>query len=115
MSADKPNMSADKPNLLICFQHPIGWLFVVGESSRVHNRNLNGITTGFTSGNTTWLPVNDNYLSINVKVQKEAQQSALKVYRDLAALRKEEVFFSGDIAFPLITEEIFSFVRWAEG
>lgn len=67
---------------------------------------------GFTSGNKTWLPVNDNYLSLNVQVQREAQQSSLKVYRALAALRKEDVFFTGGIAFPVITEDIFSFVRF---
>lgn len=34
---------------------------------------------GFSNGNTTWLPVADNYRSLNLAIQKEAAKSHYKV------------------------------------
>ncbi|KAK7076944.1 hypothetical protein SK128_021887 [Halocaridina rubra] len=70
---------------------------------------------GFTTYNDTWLPVNDNYHTLNVKAELEAEYSHLKVYQHLAQLRKEEAFRSGGIAYPVITEDIFSFLRYSVG
>ncbi|KAK7070732.1 hypothetical protein SK128_004086, partial [Halocaridina rubra] len=65
---------------------------------------------GFTMHNDTWLPVNKNYRTLNVKAQTEAEMSHLKVYQNITQLRKENVFRLGDIAYPVITEDIFSFI-----
>lgn len=74
----------------------------------------NTTLAGFTTGNDTWLPVNENYKTLNVKAQKEAEFSHLKVYQSLTQLRKEESFRKGKIAYPVVTEDIFSFVRYTE-
>ncbi|KAF2353047.1 Glycosyl hydrolase family 13 catalytic domain [Trinorchestia longiramus] len=72
----------------------------------------NSTNAGFTNGKTTWLPGNENYVTLNVANQEAAEQSCIQNYKDLAILRKADVFFSGGIAYPVITEEIFSYVRY---
>lgn len=67
---------------------------------------------GFTDGESTWLPINENYVTLNVAAQQEASQSSLKVYKALAELRQEAAFRNLDIAFPKVTETVFSFVRY---
>ncbi|KAG7156608.1 Maltase 2-like [Homarus americanus] len=74
----------------------------------------NSSLAGFTTANTTWLPVNPNYKTLNVEAQTKAKNSHLKIYKDLTKLRKEEVFKKGHYAFPLVTEDIFSFLRYVE-
>ncbi|XP_055599789.1 maltase A1-like [Uranotaenia lowii] len=49
---------------------------------------------GFTNGSSTWLPVNPNYVTVNVKTEQAASKSHLKVYQELMKLRKEDAFQS---------------------
>ncbi|XP_042865643.1 maltase A1-like [Penaeus japonicus] len=70
---------------------------------------------GFTTGDSTWLPVNKNYKTLNVKAQLEAKESHLKVYKELARLRKQEPFAGGQTSYPVVTSEIFSVLRHLEG
>lgn len=67
--------------------------------------------TGFTNGSTTWLPVNPNYSKVNVARQTAAATSHLKVYKQLAQLRREDTLARGNISFPVVSEDIFSFMR----
>ncbi|KAK3857931.1 hypothetical protein Pcinc_035849 [Petrolisthes cinctipes] len=69
---------------------------------------------GFTTANSTWLPVNPNYKTLNVAAQILAQTSHLKIYRELAVLRREEVFMKSNVSFPVITKDIFTFMRHLE-
>lgn len=75
----------------------------------------NTTLAGFTTGNSTWLPVNDNYKDLNVKAQEHAETSHLKIYEELARLRKEETFTKGRTAYPVISNEVFSLLRYLEG
>ncbi|XP_069956904.1 maltase A3 isoform X3 [Cherax quadricarinatus] len=70
---------------------------------------------GFTTANTTWLPVNPNYKTLNVKAQRQAKASHLKLYEELTQLRKDDVFRKGHLAFPVVDAQIFSFIRYLEG
>ncbi|XP_076066766.1 maltase A3-like isoform X2 [Oratosquilla oratoria] len=69
---------------------------------------------GFSKGPSTWLPVNDNYKTLNVKAQTEARESHLKVYKTLARLRQESSFAKGKLAFPVVTDEVLAFIRYLE-
>ncbi|XP_064107590.1 maltase A3-like isoform X2 [Macrobrachium nipponense] len=75
----------------------------------------NTTLAGFTSANHSWLPINENYKTVNVEAQKKVKFSHLKVYQSLTHLRKAEVFLSGSLAFPVVTKNIFSFVRVEHG
>ncbi|XP_076066771.1 maltase A3-like [Oratosquilla oratoria] len=69
---------------------------------------------GFSKGPSTWLPVNDNYKTLNVKAQLEARESHLKVYKTLARLRQENSFAKGKLAFSVVTDEVLAFIRYLE-
>uniref|UniRef100_T1JA57 alpha-glucosidase n=1 Tax=Strigamia maritima TaxID=126957 RepID=T1JA57_STRMM len=70
--------------------------------------------SGFTEGNSSWLPVNENYKQLNVEKQKTEPRSHLNTYRKTALLKKQQAIINGSIDFPLITEDIFSFTRTIE-
>lgn len=43
---------------------------------------------GFTTGNSTWLPVNENYLTLNLEAQRIAKRSPFKIFQELTAAQK---------------------------
>lgn len=55
----------------------------------------NSTNAGFTTGDTTWLPVGTNYLTVNVQAQETAANSHLKIFRRLTTLRKQPVLRQG--------------------
>ncbi|XP_065079515.1 probable maltase [Ochlerotatus camptorhynchus] len=57
----------------------------------------NGKNAGFSNANSTWLPVADNYKTLNVKVQDRARKSHLKVFKKLTKYRKRQILAEGDI------------------
>ena len=50
---------------------------------------------GFSTAAKTWLPVGDNYRTVNVKAQNETANSHLKIFRRLTTIRKQPVFRQG--------------------
>ncbi|XP_062577506.1 alpha-glucosidase-like [Saccostrea cucullata] len=56
------------------------------------------LNAGFSSG-TPWLHVNRNYKVINVKNQESADNSHLKVYKELAKLRQKPSFTYSNLTF----------------
>lgn len=44
-------------------------------------------------------------------MQSEASKSSLKVFKEIAALRKKNAFMKGTMSPALVTEEVYSFVR----
>ena len=67
---------------------------------------------GFSTSNKTWLPVNKNYVSLNVDVQRGRADSHLEIYRRLVALRRDlstagdfKTFVEGELlAFALVDD-----------
>lgn len=51
---------------------------------------------GFSKAEETWLPVNPNYLEINLAAQKDDEDSWYNMYRTLIKIRKEPAFKFGE-------------------
>lgn len=55
--------------------------------------NASSDKAGFTSGDSTWLGVNPNYVDINVETQLDDPDSILSFYKQLIRLRKDQPVF----------------------
>lgn len=62
-----------------------------------------------------WLPLNPDYKTVNVKTLSEDPFSNLSNYKRLVRLRQEASILLGSLEYPLVTEEIFSFIRFLIG
>lgn len=68
---------------------------------------------GFTTGNKTWLPVNEDYVTNNVKAQLAASNSHLKIFKKLTKLRKHNVLRQGEYDAKLINNDnVLIYRRW---
>lgn len=56
-------------------------------------------SAGFSTNDTTYLPVHFNYIRRNVEAQLAEKRSNLQIYKKLAALRREPAFTDGDCEF----------------
>lgn len=60
----------------------------------------------------TWLPVNKNYETLNLKAQQEAEKSTYKLYQSLIKLRKENhVLQIGGYEGKTVADRVFGFIR----
>lgn len=66
---------------------------------------------GFSKAGKTWLPVNANYLDVNVKNQKAADKSHFKFYQRLMKLRGHDTFLYGDLKTVALNRNVFAYVR----
>jgi len=66
---------------------------------------------GFSNKTKTWLPVNPNYVTVNVDFEQNARRSHLKIFKELMNLRQLEEFRTGDLQFYEISEYVFAFSR----
>ncbi|CAG2065508.1 unnamed protein product, partial [Timema podura] len=76
-------------------------------------------SAGFSSNTSTWLPVNDNYLKLNLQSQKLAKESHYHVYKRLVQARRSATLQKGDVDIQVVSKyvlTIFSYVeRWSAG
>jgi glycosidase len=75
------------------------------------------IGSGFSSSNTTWLPINPNQDIINVAAEEAAEESHLKVYKELLKLRQTDAWRYGAYqSMSLNSDKVLAFARMpAEG
>lgn len=66
---------------------------------------------GFSAGDKTWLPVHPNYPNNNLKMQKEADKSHYKYYKDLVKLRQNDTFVHGDFRSRVLNETVLGYYR----
>ncbi|CAB3382425.1 Hypothetical predicted protein [Cloeon dipterum] len=67
---------------------------------------------GFTAGSTTWLPINENYVTLNLEAQKAAAVSPYKVYQKLTAARRDIIAVqTGEFKMLTLNSNVFAFVR----
>jgi len=70
------------------------------------------ILIGF-STNKTWLPVNPNYKTLNLKNEMKSSKSHYSMYKRLVEARKRPVIQKGSLNISILSEDIFSFSRQA--
>ncbi|XP_040286263.1 neutral and basic amino acid transport protein rBAT [Bufo bufo] len=71
---------------------------------------------GFSGGNKTWLPVNQDYQVTNVEVQMTKPDSTLNLYRDIIQLRKRELpLHRGWLCYAWKDANVFAYVREIDG
>uniref|UniRef100_A0A1L8EBH7 alpha-glucosidase n=2 Tax=Haematobia irritans TaxID=7368 RepID=A0A1L8EBH7_HAEIR len=70
---------------------------------------------GFTTGDHTWLPVADNYTTVNALAQLRAPKSHLQIFKKLLLLRKEPSFQDGELKIQAIGEDIVIYSREKPG
>ncbi|XP_046820236.1 maltase 1-like [Vespa crabro] len=75
----------------------------------------NSTSAGFSTSNKTWLPVNSNYKTLNLDIQKNSLVSHYKVFKDIIALKKTPIIESGSLESILVTEKVLGVVRRLPG
>lgn len=72
-----------------------------------------GRGAGFTSRkyDDTWLPIHENYVSINLQAQREQPRSTYKYFQSLTKLRHGNAILKGDFTFKVINEDVFAYTR----
>nr|XP_009509593.1 PREDICTED: neutral and basic amino acid transport protein rBAT [Phalacrocorax carbo] len=74
------------------------------------------VNAGFTEGNSSWLPVNSDYQSVNVEIQMTWSNSTLNLYRELISLRNDELpIHRGWMCYIWNDSNVFVYVRELDG
>lgn len=68
---------------------------------------------GFTNASKPWLPVNSNYLTINVASEQKADKSHLKVFEELVKLRDDDEFHDSQYGTAVLGKSTFAIIRTA--
>ncbi|CAK9810393.1 Maltase 1 [Anthophora quadrimaculata] len=66
---------------------------------------------GFSTGNKTWLPVNPNYVTVNLEEQKKSNESHYKLYTELIKLRKSDVLMNGNLQTVVLNNDVLAVIR----
>lgn len=62
-------------------------------------------SAGFSTNETTFLPVNPNYIEINVEKQSHDSDSNLEAYKKLTILRENPIFTRGDYELAAVNDD----------
>ncbi|NXT22421.1 SLC31 protein, partial [Syrrhaptes paradoxus] len=73
------------------------------------------VNAGFTEGNSSWLPVNSDYQTVNVEIQMTQSNSTLNLYRELTLLRNELPIYRGWMCYIWNDSNVFVYVRELDG
>ncbi|CAH0700171.1 unnamed protein product [Spodoptera exigua] len=66
---------------------------------------------GFSTASSTWLPVADNYKTVNVAVEKAATKSHYKFYKDVVALKHSAAVASGSLGTHALSSDVLVVTR----
>lgn len=62
-------------------------------------------SAGFSLNDTTFLPINPNYMDVNVEKQLHRSDSNLQAYKVLALLRESKIFTDGDYELTAVNDD----------
>lgn len=66
---------------------------------------------GFSSNSSTWLPINPNYVTINVESERANTKSYLNVYKLMSQLRQTKTMQYGNLQYGTIGDDILAIKR----
>lgn len=69
------------------------------------------VSSGFSTNTSTWLPVHENYLTLNVAQQKDVEKSHYNYFKRLSSLKLHETMISGEYIPRIFSEDIFAYTR----
>ncbi|XP_017868310.1 PREDICTED: maltase A3 [Drosophila arizonae] len=70
---------------------------------------------GFSTNSSTWLPINPNYVTVNVAAETAADTSHLHLYKQLVELRKSKTLQYGTTRYAAINENVVAIKRALSG
>ena len=95
-----------------CNQDPDRYLEFSRDPSRTPFHWNNQTQAGFSTANKTWLPINPNYITVNVETELAEEESHLKVYIELLKLRNTDTWRYGSYESHAFNEDrIIGFTR----
>nr|CAD7451879.1 unnamed protein product [Timema tahoe] len=71
-------------------------------------------SAGFSSNKSTWLPVNDNYMKLNLQSQKLAKESHYHVYKRLVQARRSTTLQKGDVDIQAVSKYVLTIFRYVK-
>nr|CAD7594636.1 unnamed protein product [Timema genevievae] len=71
-------------------------------------------SAGFSSNTSTWLPVNDNYMKLNLQSQKLAKESHYHVYKRLVQARRSATLQKGDVDIQVVSKYVLTIFRYVK-
>ncbi|XP_034196330.2 maltase 1-like [Osmia lignaria lignaria] len=86
-------------------------IFDSRDSSRTPFQWDDSMNAGFSNASKTWLPVNKNYKTLNLKKQKTDAVSHYKLYKALITLRKSNVLQHGKLTTAVLNNDVLAVVR----
>ncbi|PZC79247.1 hypothetical protein B5X24_HaOG216513 [Helicoverpa armigera] len=72
-------------------------------------------SAGFSTSSSTWLPVADNYNTVNLAAQMAAAKSHYKFYKDVVAVKRLPAVRSGDLDVRALCESVLAVARLLPG
>ncbi|XP_063239374.1 maltase 2-like [Bacillus rossius redtenbacheri] len=98
-----------------CLAGPEGYRAKSQDPERSPLQWDNSTNAGFSTAAKTWMPVNKNYVMVNIAAQERAENSHLKVYRRLARLRRTKTIQRGAVDNQVVSDYVFAFTRELQG
>ncbi|XP_013110944.2 maltase A3 [Stomoxys calcitrans] len=71
-----------------------------------------GENADFSTNHSTWLPINPNYLTVNVETEKVNSKSHLNVYKAMSALRQTKTLQYGKLQYGNVGDNILAIKRY---
>ncbi|XP_011184372.2 maltase A3 [Zeugodacus cucurbitae] len=69
------------------------------------------VNAGFSTAKKTWLPVSDDYKTVNVRRERDDPLSHLNIYKQLHALRNESTLRHGSVEVKAVTQNVLAVKR----
>ncbi|OWF38499.1 maltase A1-like [Mizuhopecten yessoensis] len=93
-----------------------GYLSKTRDPERSPMQWTSGVKAGFTNQSVTpWLHLSSEYATVNVQVLKANASGILQLYKNLIETRRHPSFETNTLEFAVVTSDILSYVRNAEG